>query len=127
MGVATQQLHPCKDPCMPDVARVLIDGAWVTARAHATREIRNPATLELLGVVPDCGPDDVAAAVEAAGRAQPAWWRVPGVEKANYLRSIATKLRAAERELSTLMARETGKPLIEAVDCIEWVAACFDY
>ena len=25
------------------------------------------------------------------------------------------------------MARETGKPLIEAVDCIEWVAACFDY
>jgi betaine-aldehyde dehydrogenase len=25
------------------------------------------------------------------------------------------------------MARETGKPLIEAIDCIEWVAACFEY
>jgi len=112
---------------MPDVAPVLIDGAWVPARAGATREIRNPATLELLGLVADCGPDDVAAAVGAAARAQPAWWRVPGVEKASYLRTIAARLRADERALSTLMARETGKPLIEAVDCIEWVAACFDY
>jgi betaine-aldehyde dehydrogenase len=25
------------------------------------------------------------------------------------------------------MTLETGKPLIESVDCIEWVAACFDY
>ncbi len=25
------------------------------------------------------------------------------------------------------MTRETGKPLIEAVDCIDWVAACFEY
>jgi len=112
---------------MPEVAPILIDGAWIPARARATREVRNPATLDLLGLVPDCGPDDVAAAVEAAARAQPSWWRVPGVEKANYLRRVAGKIRENERALSTLMARETGKPLIEAVDCIEWVAACFDY
>jgi betaine-aldehyde dehydrogenase len=112
---------------MPEVAPLLIDGAWVQARAGATREIRNPATLEPLGRVADGGPEDVDAAVEAAARAQPAWWRVPGVEKAHYLRTVAGKIRAQERPLSTLMARETGKPLIEAVDCIEWVAACFDY
>ncbi len=112
---------------MPDVAPVLIDGAWVPASAHATRDIRNPATLDRLGIVSDCGPEDVAAAVEAAARAQPAWWRVPGVEKAGLLRAVAARIRADARELSTLMARETGKPLIEAVDCIEWVAACFDY
>jgi acyl-CoA reductase-like NAD-dependent aldehyde dehydrogenase len=112
---------------MPDVAPVLIDGAWVPARACISRDIRNPATLDLLGVAHDCGPDDIAAAVEAAARAQPGWWRVPGVEKAGLLRAVAAKIRADERELSTLMARETGKPLIEAVDCIEWVAACFDY
>ena len=112
---------------MPDVARVLIDGTWVPARSKATREIRNPATLDILGVVPECDAADVAAAVEAAARAQPAWWRIPGVEKAHYLRNVASKLRANERALSTLMARETGKPLIEAMDCIEWVAACFDY
>ena len=63
---------------MPEVAPILIDGAWIPARARATREVRNPATLDLLGLVADCGPDDVAAAVEAAARAQPSWWRVPG-------------------------------------------------
>jgi len=112
---------------MPDVTSILIDGAWVSAHGGATREIRNPATLDLLGLVPDCDEHDVAAAVDAAARAQPDWWRVPGVEKANYLRAIAGKIRSQERALSTLMARESGKPLIEAVDCIEWVAACFDY
>jgi betaine-aldehyde dehydrogenase len=112
---------------MPDVAPVLIDGAWGPAHSKATREIRNPATLDLLGEVPDCDATDVAAAVGAAARAQPEWWRIPGVEKAHYLRTVASKLRANERPLSSLMAKETGKPLIEAVDCIEWVAACFDY
>ena len=112
---------------MPETARLLIDGAWVPARSSDIREIRNPATLDLLGRVPECGPGDIAAAVAAAARAQPGWWRIPGVEKARLLHDIAGKIRARERALSTLMARETGKPLIEAVDCIEWVAACFEY
>ena len=71
---------------MPEAAAVLIDGAWVRASTAVNREIRNPATLDLLGLVADCGPDDVGRAVEAAARAQPGWWRVPGVEKAGYLR-----------------------------------------
>src|SRR5512133_165152 len=112
---------------MSDAAPLLSDGAWVPTRARATRHILNPATLEPVGVVADAGPDDVAAGVEAASRAQPGWWRVPGVEKAALLRTVAARIRDDERGLSTLMARETGKPLIEAVDCIEWVAACFDY
>jgi len=112
---------------MPDVTPILIDGAWVSARSPLTREIRNPATLELVGITADCGPEDVHAAVEAAARAQPEWWRIPGVEKAKLLRQVAARIRAAERELSTLLTRETGKPLIESVDCIDWVAAAFDY
>ena len=106
---------------------LLIDGAWVPAHGAATREIRNPATLELLDTASDASPADVDSAVQAAKRAQHAWWKTPGVEKAKYLHDIATKIRGRERELSTLMTKETGKPLIEAVDCIDWVAACFDY
>ncbi len=112
---------------MPDVSPILIDGQWVPSRSAVTRDIRNPATLELVGVTADCGPDDVQAAVEAAARAQPEWWRIPGVEKAKLLRQVAARIRAAEHELSTLLTRETGKPLIESVDCIDWVAAAFDY
>ena len=96
--------------------------------ARATREIRNPATLDLAR----------GWCRTAETRTSPRRWRRPrgpsppgggcrASRRPSYLRGVATKIRAQERELSTLMARETGKPLIEAVDCIEWVAACFDY
>ncbi|HEY2782253.1 MAG TPA: aldehyde dehydrogenase family protein [Steroidobacteraceae bacterium] len=107
--------------------KILINGAWVEALGPASREIKNPATLKLLGTVPDCGPADVARAVAAARTAQPRWWKIPGVEKAKLLREIGAAIRAREHALSTLMTQETGKPLCESVDCIDWVAACFEY
>jgi acyl-CoA reductase-like NAD-dependent aldehyde dehydrogenase len=107
--------------------KILINGAWVDALTHTSREIKNPATLELLGSVPDCGPADVGRAVAAAKAAQRGWWKVPGVEKAKLLREIGARIRAREHALASLMTQETGKPLCEAVDCIDWVAACFEY
>ena len=107
--------------------KILINGEWVDAISGIRREIKNPATLELLGSVPDCGPADVARAVAAAKAAQRGWWKVPGVEKAKLLREVGARIRAREHALASLMTEETGKPLCEAVDCIDWVAACFEY
>jgi acyl-CoA reductase-like NAD-dependent aldehyde dehydrogenase len=109
------------------VHRILINGSWVEAAAQASRPITNPATLEPLGVIADCGPEDVARAVAAARAAQHGWWKLPAVEKAALLREIGRRIRALEGELSTLMTRETGKPLCESVDCIDSVAACFEF
>jgi betaine-aldehyde dehydrogenase len=112
---------------MPTVSPILIDGTWVTPHSKVLRPIRNPATLDQVGLAADCTPEDVALAADAAARAQPEWWRIPGAEKAKLLREVGRKVRAREHELSRLMTRETGKPLIEAVDCIDWVAAAFEY
>lgn len=110
-----------------ELHKILINGKWVSARSSKTREIKNPANLELLGIVPECGEEDIAAAVTAAADAQRAWWKVPGVEKAKVLREVGARIRSMEHELSHLMALETGKPLCEAVDEIDWVAAAFEY
>ncbi len=107
--------------------KILINGAWVDALSETSREIKNPATLKSLGRVPDCGAADIGRAVAAAKAAQNDWWRIPGVEKAKLLREIGGQIRAREHALATLMTQETGKPLCEAVDCIDWVAACFEY
>ena len=107
--------------------KILIDGAWVDALSKTSREIKNPATLKLLGTVADCGPSDVARAVAAAKAAQHGWWKVPGVEKARLLREIGARIRTREHTLAALMTEETGKALCEATDCIDWVAACFEY
>jgi betaine-aldehyde dehydrogenase len=110
-----------------EAARILVGGQWEAARSKVTREIRNPASGELVGVAADCGADDVDRAVRAARQAQLAWWRTPGVEKAVVLRQVGEAIRQMGRDLATLMTRETGKPLIESMDCVEWVAACFEY
>lgn len=109
------------------IEKIYIDGQWVAAQSTKTRKILNPATLEHLGDVPECGAEDVAVAVEAAASAQKQWWKVPGAEKAKLLREIGKRIRDKEHELSRLMTAETGKPLCESIDCIDWVAACFEY
>ncbi len=114
-------------PIPQDVERIFVDGAWVPPLARVRREILNPATGTLVGVVADCGAEDVDRAVQAARRAQRAWERTPGVERAAELHQVAAAVREMGKELATRMTLETGKPLIESVDCIEWVAACWEY
>ncbi len=108
-------------------APILIGGRWRRAHAGAAREIREPATGRLVGVAADCDAVDVDRAVQAARAAQPAWGKRPGLEKAVLMRQVGERIRHLGKDLATLMARETGKPLIEAMDCIEWVAGIWEY
>lgn len=106
---------------------ILIQGEWRKSLSKRSIEVRNPSDLTLLGSVPDCGKVDVDAAVAVARKAQRSWWKTPGVEKAKLLRETGARIRKDERKLSRLLALESGKPLCEAVDCIDWTAACFEY
>lgn len=89
-------------------------------------EIRNPATLELLGSVPDCGPLEIAGAVAAARAAQQRWRDLARDDRANLLREIAARVRASEHALASVLTRESGKPLCESCDCIDGVVALFE-
>src|SRR5208282_6775250 len=106
---------------------VLINGKLVAAKSNSAIEVHNPATLEPLDSVPACGEADIDAAVKAARAAQPAWWRTPGVTKAELLHEVANRIRARQMPIAKMMTAETGKPLIESSDCVQWVAECFDY
>ena len=50
-----------------------------------------------------------------------------GVEKAELLHEVAQRIREKQKAIATMMTQETGKPLIESVDCVKWVAESFDY
>jgi succinate-semialdehyde dehydrogenase/glutarate-semialdehyde dehydrogenase len=105
---------------------IYIDGAWVDARALSAREIKNPATLEVLDTVPDCGAEDVERAVNAATAAEPAWRAVPPAERVALLGEMAGRVRAQRAVLALSLSRETGKPLCEARDCIDAAATMFE-
>src|SRR5207244_1631089 len=104
-----------------------IDHRRVGARGDEKMTVENPATEETIGCVPRAQAVDVGVAVEAARRAQAAWRRVPGLDKAKLLHEVAARIRAMRRELAELMTLEGGKPMIENLDEIEWTTACFDY
>ena len=109
------------------VRPILINGKFVEAQSNSRIEVHNPATLEALDSVPSCGEADINAAVKAARAAQKSWWRVSGVEKAELLHDVATRIRKKQKAIATTMTHETGKPLIESMDCVKWVAEAFDF
>jgi acyl-CoA reductase-like NAD-dependent aldehyde dehydrogenase len=107
-------------------------GMWIDhrhdgARGGETMAVENPATEETIARVPRAQAADVALAVERARHAQREWRRVPGLDKAKLLHEVAARIRAMHRELAETMTLEGGKPMIENLDEIEWVTACFDY
>jgi aldehyde dehydrogenase (NAD+) len=90
-----------------------VDGRWEGAKSGAVMESVNPATGEVLGLVPQSGPQDVDAAVRAAAAAFPAWRRTPAPRRAEILFRAAERMVARKEELAGLMTREMGKVLAE--------------
>ncbi|MQY02684.1 aldehyde dehydrogenase family protein [Actinomadura macrotermitis] len=109
------------------VPGVRLGGA--TTGGHDHREVLDPATGEVVGVVAEAGADDVAAAVAAASAAQPGWAAAPPAERARRLRAAADALRAPDvtEELAVLASRETGKRLAEARAEVGFSAAFLDW
>jgi len=107
--------------------RMFIDGKFVESLSGETLIVENPATEEEIDEVPRAREEDANRAVAAASRAQDDWRFVPGIEKCEMLHRIAFNIREYQHELATLLTNEGGKPLIENMDEVEWVAACFDY
>ncbi len=106
---------------------MFIDGDFVESLSGENFVVENPATEESIDEVPRAREADANRAVAAALRAQDDWRFVPGIEKCELLHRIAFNIREHQRDLATLLTREGGKPLIENMDEVEWVAACFDY
>ncbi len=53
--------------------QALIGGVWQDARTKATVDVLDPASLNVLGTVPDVGRDETRAAIEAAASAFKGW------------------------------------------------------
>jgi lactaldehyde dehydrogenase/glycolaldehyde dehydrogenase len=106
--------------------RNYINGRWVDGNGK-TFEVLNPATDKVLASVPDASPEDVNEAVAAAKKAQPAWERLPAIQRAAYLRAISAKIRANAERLARTIVLEQGKiPELAAVE-VEFTASYLDY
>jgi succinate-semialdehyde dehydrogenase/glutarate-semialdehyde dehydrogenase len=90
-----------------------IGGQW-RAGSKGTFDVLDPATGAAICAVPRAGADDVAAAIDAAAEAQPAWAATPPRERAEVLRRTFELMIERKEELAYLMALEMGKSLTDA-------------
>ena len=90
---------------------LFIDGSWSGAPKGASTEITDPATNEVLGIVPAASIDDTNAAIAAAERAFQVWRKTPAWTRADLLHKVADVMAARAGEAARQITLETGKPL----------------
>ncbi|OWW18227.1 aldehyde dehydrogenase family protein [Noviherbaspirillum denitrificans] len=94
--------------------RLFIGGDWV--HGSTCRVVRNPSDLEDVVGEYDCGDaGHVDLAVRAAAAALPAWSHSTPQQRFDALDAIGSEILARKTELGTLLAREEGKVLAEAI------------
>lgn len=107
------------------VLRNYIDGAFQDS--SALHDVSNPATGEILARSPQSSQADVDAAIAAARGAQKAWSRLPAIQRAAYLRSVAAKLREHAARIARTITQEQGKTLGLAEVEVNFTADYLDY
>ncbi len=75
----------------------------------------NPATGEVLGELVCTTAEEVRSAVLRAKQAQPAWQATPVKRRVEVLRRFQQLLQQRSQEVATLICREAGKPVVEAL------------
>lgn len=104
-----------------------VDGQWIQAASGQTIAVDNPATGEIIGMVPKLSGGETRHAIEAANRAFPAWSKKTAKERARVLRRWFDLMMANQEDLGRLMTLEQGKPLAESVGEVAYAAAFLEW
>lgn len=109
--------------------QMLVDGKFVSAKNGATRELRDPASGELVAVVPEAGREDAVMAIEAARKAfdNGPWRKTSAQDRGKLLFKIGDAIRANAKMFAELEVRSCGKPLAEAEFDVQDAANCFEF
>jgi succinate-semialdehyde dehydrogenase/glutarate-semialdehyde dehydrogenase len=109
------------------MAQMLIGGEWVGSRSGDVIEVINPATGEPVDSAPRGTVEDARQAIDAAQEAFAVWSEWSQARRADVLRRTVELIRSHEKELATLLTREQGKPIREAVLEIRRYAHTIEY
>lgn len=103
----------------------LIAGQPVGTKAEVP--VEDPSTGEVMAVTADCGPEEIAAAVQAATAASHSWRLVPVPERARLLRRLSALIQRDLDSLARLESQQTGKPLRQGRRDTEITVRYFDF
>jgi succinate-semialdehyde dehydrogenase / glutarate-semialdehyde dehydrogenase len=88
-----------------------IAGEWRAAASGLRFESKNPADGTTIDWVADCGPEEVAQAIDAAAEAFRSWSDSTAYQRAEYLYRAYELMLERHEALAKLMTEEQGKPI----------------
>src|SRR4051812_36466297 len=106
-----------------------VDGSWVSARSGARRTIVCPADGTVVAEVDEAGPEDTAAAIEAAHRAfhDGPWPGTSARERGELLFRVADLLERDVDLVARAESLDTGKRVVESAYDVADVVSVFRY
>ncbi len=104
-----------------------INGKFVPPASGAYMDNHDPRTAEKIGSVALGDTTDVAAAVDAAAKAFPAWRDMKPLDRGRILMEIARKIRVHARRLAEIESMEAGKPASFVPRELEVAATYFEF
>lgn len=114
MTLSNSILSKLKDPSLA-VDKALIAGEWISVSdSGSTFDVTNPSTGEVLATLPDMNRAEARRAIESAYKAQKAWAKKTGKERAVVLRKLFDLIIQNADDLATILTLEMGKPFLEA-------------
>jgi len=106
----------------------LIDGQWRDAFDDRLINVVNPSDGEVIGHLARGNPTDIDRAVKAAHRAMEGpWGRMPAFERGRSLSKLSERVLDNVERLTTLEARDVGKPLRQAKADVLALARYFEF
>ncbi|MEJ5256396.1 MAG: aldehyde dehydrogenase [Acidimicrobiales bacterium] len=93
--------------------KFFIGGKWVEPAGTGTLQVVSPATLEVVGQVPEATEADIDRAVAAAREAFDLgpWPRMSPAERADIMAAISAAVMAQMDDFATLITNENGSPI----------------
>lgn len=109
--------------------RLVLGGEERATGSQGEAPVINPATEDVLAVLPQAGPHEAAEAARIAEAGFAEWSAVPALERGRVLRRAAEIMRAEADAAARSMTMEQGKPLAQAraewmgsADLLDWFA-----
>jgi succinate-semialdehyde dehydrogenase/glutarate-semialdehyde dehydrogenase len=116
-----------KDPSLV-TDKALIAGEWLAGSdSGKTFDVTNPSTGDVIATLPDMNRAETRRAIDAAHKAQKAWAKKTGKERAAVLRKLYDLMVANADDLATILTMEMGKPWPEARGEILYGAAYVEW
>lgn len=105
--------------------KMIINGEKIDAKEGQVAEVLNPATQEVIDVVPVASNEDIEKCLDYAQAGKEIWSATPLHERSRILLKYADLLEEHKEELAILQCREMGKPYTQCAGEVETAVLLF--